>query len=153
MRHTFLRGRWIVVSVAITAGALAGLPCGGGGSPDSTVPTTSAAADTESSAAGAAVPGTITASVSSVTGESGSTLSVGVYDFDWSPGAPNTFLGLVYVPIDSDDFSTTTPIMAVGADGSPTQEPAEIQPGTYSVVFFVGPAGSAPKYFSEVRVT
>ena len=91
--------------------------------------------------------------MSSIKDQSGATLSVGVYDFDWSPGSPNTFAGLVYDPITSNDFSSTLVINGVGADGKPTGEPASFQPGEYSVVFFVSPPGSAPKFFTEVRAT
>ena len=142
-RHMLSRGRWIPLLLSLVVVMLVGLACGGNGSPGSTAPPTT----------GAAIPGSITATVSSVEGQNGSTLSVGVYDFDWSPGAPNTFVGLVYAPITSDDFSSSVVVTGVGADGSPTQEPAIFQPGTYSVVFFVSPPGSAPEFFSEIRAT
>jgi hypothetical protein len=129
------------------------MACGGSGSPATTVSPTGAAPTTTPPSTGAAIPGTITATASSVKGQNGNTLSVGVYDFDWSPGAANTFVGLIYVPITSDDFSSTVVVTGVGADGSPTEQPASFQPGTYSVVFFVSPPNSPPSSFAEVRVS
>ena len=143
IRHMLPRGRRIALLLWLVVIMLVGLACGGNGSPGTTAPPT----------AGAAIPGSITATVSSVKDQNGSTLSVGVFDFDWSPGAANTFVGLVYVPITSDDFSSSVVVTGVGADGSPTQETARFQPGTYSVVFFVSPPGSPPGFFSEVRAT
>jgi len=133
--------------------ALVGLACGGNGSSETTGSPTTAVPTTAPPTTGAAIPGTITATASSVKGQNGSTLSVGVYDFDWSPGSPNTFVGLIYVPISSDDFSSSVVVTGVGPDGSPTKEPASFQPGTYSVVFFVSQPNSPPKFFTEVRAT
>jgi hypothetical protein len=99
------------------------------------------------------VPGTIAATVPSIQGQNGKTLVVGVYDYDWTPGSPNTFVGLIHVPITSDDFSSTVVVTGVGADGSPSETPVTFQPGTYSVVFFVSAAGTAPEFFTEVRAT
>ncbi|OFW59173.1 MAG: hypothetical protein A2133_00225 [Actinobacteria bacterium RBG_16_64_13] len=151
IRHVLCRSRWLAFLLALVALMLAGMACGDNGSPGTTGLPTTAEPTTAPPTTGPAVPGSITATVSSVKGQNGSTLSIGVYDFDWSPGAPNTFVGLIYAPITSDDFSSSVVVTGVGADGSPTKDPAILQPGTYSVVFFVVPPGSPPKIFSEVR--
>jgi hypothetical protein len=104
-------------------------------------------------ATGPAVPGSITASASGVTGQTGKVLSIGVYDFDWEPGKPEDRIAVINLAIDSDPFSASSVLYAVGADGSPSTEPATLQPGDYSVVFFVVSAGQAPEKFTEVRVT
>jgi len=149
-------GRWIALYVPLAAifvvATVVVSACGGGGSSSTTGPSATTSA-TSSSTTGAAVPGTITATVQSIQGQNGKTLTVGVYDFDWTPGSPNTFVGLIYVPIAGDDFSSTVVVTGVGADGSPAETPATFQPGTYSVVFFVSAAGSAPEFFTEVRAT
>ena len=153
VRHGSSRVRWIPLLVSLALLVLVAAACGGSGSPSTTASPAGAAPTTVPTSTDADVPGTITATVSSVKNQDGSIFSVGVYDFDWSPGAANTFVGLIQVPITSDDFSSIVVVTGVGADGSPTKESASFQPGTYSVVFFISPPNSPPTFFTEVRVS
>lgn len=80
-----------------------------------------------------------------------------VYDFDWYPGVPNDpdsgIVGVIGSEITTDSFSFTALIQSVDPEGNPTGEAMVFDPGIYSVVFYVGPAGSAPEYFAEIRAT
>ncbi len=146
---------WVLLLLAafvlfLAAGATA---CGNAASPGTTALSGAGGTSTTPSETVTAVPGTITASVSAVAGQNGKIVSVAVYDFDWEPGAPNTQVALLYMPITSDDFSARAVANSVGADGSPTGQPASLQPGTYSVVFYIVAQGQAPEKFAEVRAT
>jgi hypothetical protein len=145
-------GRLLLLTLLTTLLVVCLVACG---STESTQPTGTSVVEptTAPPDAATAIPGTITASVAGITGQQGKSLAISVYDFDWAPGSPNTQVAVFRTVINSDDFSTSAVLSAVGADGNPTAEPATLQPGEYSVVFFIVPAGQAPEKFTEVRVT
>ena len=91
------------------------------------------------------------AAAENISGQSGNTLAVAVFDFDWYPGASWDPKALCRTMIESEDFDFAAGVESLDSEGNPTGQAKVLDPGTYSVVFFVGPPGSAPQHFVEVR--
>jgi hypothetical protein len=83
--------------------------------------------------------------------QNGKLLMVGVFPYDWQPGAEDPPVALLSQWIDSADFSYESTADSVSDNGAPTGTDAILEPGVYSIVFFVIPQGTPPEYYAEVR--
>jgi hypothetical protein len=97
-------------------------------------------------------PGQISATASGIEGQNGKIYTVAVFDYNWVPGAQTPPVGGIQGYITGDDFSFSAVMHTLDASGQPTAIEKTFAGGTYSVVFYVMPAGSPPQYFTEVRV-
>lgn len=99
------------------------------------------------------VKGKITVSASGILNQNKNILSVAAYPFDWYPGATGAAIAGYQKKIDSDDFSMTAVLDSLDAAGITTNVEKILDPGDYSVVFYVSAPATPPNHYAEVRVT